>query len=300
MNNESESQPKSKPLPKYKKNQLSKRIGEFKEAHKALTDQQEEINKNPKYEPEGIDKVTVMDYRYYDAGNNSSLTVHKTARWYLVAILSVLGLEWLVNYSSFYDKFPVPWFAASMTIIVGSLIFIGGHHGGVLMKQPDERNKLLWRKDKDIGAVVMATLAFLASLAALIIIGWARHDYLSGTLGILLDQSVWPAVTYTLMMNIGILILGCVLSFYAHSEGKYGKDLKKLNRLKNKYTSCKKKLDKLIRGMKVEHEDRHAEIYGHVKDELEDDDLLANAITGGKDYLSKRWESQGVGEVSGQ
>lgn len=221
-----------------------------KDRLKELKDSKEELIEDGRFDRSAIEKNTEHKYKeLVQKGKGKDRDVYKTGKWYLGALILVGATEWLINYESFYSKFGVPAFAAGLTVIVALIIAYGGHEVGTFWKQPELRNA--WKKGHSsyVGPGARYRFAFtLAGLiAALVIVGWNRYTYLSDTQGILLGQSVWPSVTYTVLANVIVFIFGCLFAYAAHSPGIYDGRLKILDRKKKKYESQEKKLMKETR-----------------------------------------------------
>ncbi len=218
--------------------------------YQALNECKDEFNTGdkPKYEESAINKDSVFKYSQSQRGSRKPLDVYKTAWWYLGALFLVGASEWLINYDSFLAKFGVPAFAAGLTVIVALIIAYGSHLIGVLWKQPEKRDEL--RKGSDAhansgaGTIWLYAVTVVGLIAALIMVGWNRYTYLAETQGLLIDQSVWPSVIYTLLANVIVFVVGCLFSFAAHSHGVYGSDLKDLNIRKKNYNKIKSKLER--------------------------------------------------------
>jgi len=222
----------------------------YKAAHKSLEDKKKAEIATGLTSEHDINNVTEVSYQTRLKNMRPDVFPYTAARvsaWYPLALILVGVTEWLINFATFEAKFP-PALAAGLTIIVALTVAMAGHVVGAYWKQPARRAEA----ESKIGLgmtphrqALVATLAML--VAALVLVVWNRHAYMSEQLSILADSnlSVWPTVIYTFLGNVIVFTLGCLISYKMHSKAKLSKGHIHLNKLKRDYNKAVKKLLKL-------------------------------------------------------
>ena len=169
----------------------------------------------------------------------------KTPWWYLIALIFIGSAEWMINYSSFFATFSVPMFAAGLTLLVAVFVAFASHSFGTLIKQPIAQEELNFNSEAHkLGALFYYLLSGLGLLLSLVAVAWNRYVWMSEIVSYGVQEAIWPKVLITLAGNIIVFLLGCLIAWTAHSEGRYTPARKKMESADRKYDSAKRKLDK--------------------------------------------------------
>ena len=211
--------------------------------------------KNLLADKEAAEKV-LQDYQK-DTHDKQEKHAQKTPWWYLIALIFIGSAEWMINYSSFFATFSVPMFAAGLTLLVAVFVAFASHSFGTLIKQPIAQEELNFNSEaRKLGALFYYLLSGLGLLLSLVAVAWNRYVWMSEIVSYGVQEAIWPKVLITLAGNLIVFLLGCLIAWTAHSEGRYTPARKKMESADRKYDSAKRKLDK-----------RRGKIRDHCKDE---------------------------------
>ena len=191
-----------------------------------------------------------------DTHDKQEKYARKTPWWYLIALIFIGSAEWMINYSSFFATFSVPMFAAGLTLLVAVFVAFASHSFGTLIRQPVAQQELFFSSgQRRLGARFYYFGSGLGLLLALVAVAWNRYVWMSEIVSYGVQEAVWPKVLITLAGNLIVFLLGCLIAWAAHSEGRYTPEHKNMDSADRKYQRAKNGLDKVRGGIESQCRD---------------------------------------------
>jgi hypothetical protein len=178
---------------------------------------------------------------------------------YAFILIAIGMVEWMINYRSFYEFYPVPFIAGGFTIIVAAAVAFASHCHGTGLKAQDHcfgPHVSPADKSREKRAIISASVALF--VFAIPFVGYARYSAatklistFSDTGGTIIGNVNLPQINIgqdvmaSLASNLLVWFIGAAIAYMVHDKDpNYTKLLRQKKTAEKEYGQHQMKIDK--------------------------------------------------------